>query len=723
MAVELAGAKLVAPFYGSSLYVWTAVLGFTVTGLAVGYYLGGRISGTQVPGKLLGTILAVSGFLVLLMPYTATALVSMTRGLDLITGICITSLLLLLPPMLCFGMVSPLIVNLAEKRLQVTDGKVAGTVYFVSTFGGIAATFLFGVYLIPVAGLRFCAAVTGISLIAASLIYFLASRLYRIQDAIPGTLPPAAPESAKKTKSKTSALSFEGTGIKPSVYLYAVLEGATVMAIELMAARMLAPWFGSSLYVWTVVMACTLTGLATGYFAGGIVPDKYAPLNALRWALLAASIFLILMHFTSQQLTIMMQAMPIKSSVIFVSALLIIPPLLFMGIAPTLLIRHISSITRSPGAVTGRIFTISSVSGIIALFITGFYIIPQFGLTMPSIVMGVIVGAIPFASLIGQKKYVSLVFVAAVLCSFAAIKKTETNGDIDVKYYSEGLLGQVLVADVNKIDTVQQNYRLLLVNRIGEAQINQKTGMTVWEYPFYVTSLCSKLPEGSSALMLGLGGGQIPNMLNYMKFKVDVVELDQRIVDVAQDYFYLKKEVNVVVDDARHYLETTTKKYDVIVIDVFHGDIAPPHMLSVESFEKAKSRLNKNGFIVVNFFGYLHGDLGKPGRSVYRTMAAAGLHTKILPTTGVEGERNSLLVGSLEHQEFAVLRSGLSLYGKVVDVDTLFLKQIPELENSEIFTDNKPSLDLINTKGAISFREGYSNLTTIFRKDGVSLFQ
>ena len=721
MAVELTGAKLVAPFYGSSLYVWTAVLGITVSGLTLGYYAGGRIASTRLSGRMLTATLAASGLLVMAMPYTTTALLYLTGGLTLIAGICITSLVLLLPPMLCFGMVGPLVVNLAENRLQ-TNGKIAGTVYFVSTTGGIIATFLFGAYLIPVVGLRLCAATTGLSLLIASVIYWVANRVASNKRIEVPPAPTVNNEGAKKT-GKPVPQQAATTKTKQTVYLYAVLEGATVMAVELMTARMLAPWFGSSLYVWTVVMACTLTGLALGYFAGGIIPAKYAPLNALRWALLAASLFLLLMHVTTLQLTIMMTAMPLKTSIIFVSIFLIIPPLVFMGMVPTLLIRHISATTHDAGSVTGNIFTISSASGIAALFVSGFYVIPQYGLTTPSIVIGMIVGAAPFVNLITQKKYLSLVFICVLICSFAAKKNVATNHNIEIKYYSEGLLGQVLVADINKFDTVKQNDRLLLVNRIGEAQIDRKTGMTMWEYPYYVTSVCSKLPENSNALMLGLGGGQIPNMLSFMKLNVDVVELDQRIVDVAQDYFYLRKDINVMVDDARHYLETTTKKYDVIIIDVFHGDIAPPHMLSLESFKKVKSLLNKNGFVIVNFFGYMHGDLGKPGRSIYSTMAAAGLKTRILPTTGKESERNSLFVGSAEEQHFNSLRSPLSLYNKVVDIDTMFLKQIPDMNYSEVFTDNKPSLDIMNTKGVLSFRASYSELTKGFIKNGVPLFE
>ena len=723
MAVELMGAKLLAPFYGSSLYVWTAVLGFTVTGLTIGYFLGGQISGQKLTEKTLFIILGISSALVFALPYSTDALIACTSGFNLIAGICLSCLLLLLPPMLCFGMVSPMVVKLLAINEQ-SSGRIAGIVYFVSTLGGIIATFLFGFYLIPLAGLKFCATLTGLGLAALQIIYIV--RVYMLKKPSISIHPQEAIASDIKKNVRTKVNSSLATPekINISIYGFAILEGATVMAVELMAARMLAPWFGTSLYVWTTVMAFTLLGLALGYFIGGRLPDRYKLPHTLWWTLLLAALFLLLMHLTAQQFTTALNAINIKTSIIFISCALILPPLLFLGMVPVLLIRSISATVANVGVVTGRIFTISSASGIISLFLFGFYIIPQYGLTNPSIAIGIAVGIVPFFKLISQKKFISILFIIVIICSLSTRKIESTNNNIEIKYYSEGLLGQILVADINKYDTNIVNDRLLLVNRIGEAQIDRKTGATKWEYPYYISSLCSKLPEKSNALMLGLGGGQIPNMLHYLKFNVDVVELDQRIVDVAQDYFYLNKDINVTVDDARHYMETTTKTYDVIIIDVFHGDITPPHMLSLESFKKSASLLNKNGFIVVNFFGYLTGNIGKPGRSIYNTMTTAGLHTKILPTTGKEDLRNSLFIGSKEDLDFGTIRSQLSLYGKVVDIDTLFLdcKKL-DLKNSMILTDNKPALDLLNMDGVIDFRSSYTDIIKQFTKQGIPLFE
>ena len=172
MAVELMGAKLVAPFYGNSLFVWTAVLTITVLGLTLGYYTGGRLAKKGASERTLFVVLQISAVLVLALPMTASIAIGLTKGMDLIAGICVTCILVLLPPMLCFGIVGPMVVSLMSSRLE-TVGKTAGTVYFTSTLAGIVATFFFGLYFIPVAGLRWCAIVTGLALAALPVVYIV----------------------------------------------------------------------------------------------------------------------------------------------------------------------------------------------------------------------------------------------------------------------------------------------------------------------------------------------------------------------------------------------------------------------------------------------------------------------------------------------------------------------------------------------------------------------
>ncbi|MCX6257386.1 MAG: fused MFS/spermidine synthase [Bacteroidia bacterium] len=736
MAVELMGAKLLAPFYGSSLYVWTAVLCITVLGLTLGYYSGGKLSAKYASEKILIIILCCAAMLVFALPLAATLLISITSGMGLITGICTASFLLLAPPMFCFGLVGPMVVRLMAQKME-TLGNVAGTVYFTSTIGGIIATFLFGFYWIPELGLKLSSLIICITLVFLPIIYFIksiplinAKSTSQTDEVVqPGVhiaesgTEPTRPAQAGRQKLKTKNKKLR---IHSSIYFFAALEGATVMCVELISARMLAPYFGSSLFVWVAVIGITLLSLALGYYTGGRLADKYTRIATIHWVLLIASVFLMFMHYISQHLTMVFMGMEMRLAAVLVSLLLILPPLLFMGMVPTLLIRFLTANVDHSGAITGRVFTISSASGIIILPLMGFFIIQQFGLTTPSIIIGLLVGIIPLLKLLVHNKFISFIYILFILFSFSQRKIATSSPDVRVIAYSEGLLGQVLVADVFKNGAGEKtNDRLLFINRMGQTGIDLNSNTTKWNYITFFTSVASKLPEHSRALLLGLGGGAGANVLkNNLQFAVDAVELDERIVNIARKYFFLNPDIHVIIDDARHYLEKTTQTYDLIFFDVFRGEFQPPHVLSLECLKKARSLLNKNGLILINFNGFLSGEIGKPGRSVYVTLQAAGLYTKILTTPGKVEERNTLFVASAEPQDFHQVRSPLLHSGKPVDIDSLFIDaNALNLKDAVVFTDDRSSLDRLNLKANNSWRKGYNGTyTKFFLDNGVPLF-
>ncbi len=176
MSVELVGAKMVAPFYGNSLYVWAAVLGLTLGGLATGYYFGGNISEKYPHQRSLHIIVLITAILIALMPVTSQLIMTATLPLELRLGITLSCLVFLYPPLVCCGMVSPLIIRLLATELSLV-GRAAGTVYAISTLGGIIVTFLMGFYFIPFVGLKASALYTALILGIFPVIYFTRSFL------------------------------------------------------------------------------------------------------------------------------------------------------------------------------------------------------------------------------------------------------------------------------------------------------------------------------------------------------------------------------------------------------------------------------------------------------------------------------------------------------------------------------------------------------------------
>lgn len=176
MAVEITGAKLVGPYYGSSLYVWSAVLALTLGGLATGYFSGGWISRHFPERRALFFIMLLSAALVAPMPWIAPWIMEATMGMEIRLGITLSALVYLFPPLVCFGMVSPMIIRLISTHRDLI-GQATGTVYSVSTLGGILVTFLVGLYAIPEFGMRETLLVTAAFLGIPPLLYF--SRIAR----------------------------------------------------------------------------------------------------------------------------------------------------------------------------------------------------------------------------------------------------------------------------------------------------------------------------------------------------------------------------------------------------------------------------------------------------------------------------------------------------------------------------------------------------------------
>lgn len=176
MAIEILSAKMIAPFYGTSLYVWSSVIGVTLGGLASGYFLGGFLVDKYTKPSLLFTILIIGSALIGLMNKIGNGIMDATvMSMDVRSGSLVSCLVFLLPPLVCMGMVSPTIIRLAAKDVEHT-GRTAGTVYAVSTLGGILMTFLMGFYLIHQWGIRNSTYATALVLGAATIFYGLTTR-------------------------------------------------------------------------------------------------------------------------------------------------------------------------------------------------------------------------------------------------------------------------------------------------------------------------------------------------------------------------------------------------------------------------------------------------------------------------------------------------------------------------------------------------------------------
>jgi len=224
----------------------------------------------------------------------------------------------------------------------------------------------------------------------------------------------------------------------------------------------------------------------------------------------------------------------------------------------------------------------------------------------------------------------------------------------------------------------------------------------------------------------GLGGGTIANQLSRnLNLKVTAVDLDARIPMIAAEFFAMDTNVKVVIDDARHYIESCDLKYDLIIFDLYKGEVIPAQALTIECFIQTKELLKEGGVLTISFNGFIDGDIGRPGRSVYKTLAAAGFKTDLLPTFEEPKYRNCIFIAADEQLDYSDLRFNLQSAAGNIDLTTLLLNPTTlDLEDAVVYTDDLPLLEHHNLDAAASWRNEYNNsFSGFFISQGIEMFE
>jgi len=492
------------------------------------------------------------------------------------------------------------------------------------------------------------------------------------------------------------------------------VEGGSVLACELLSARMIAPFYGTTLFVWSTVIGVTLTALAVGYFLGGFLADRYANNELLFIVLSLGSVFIALMPISAEFALNITASMDIRTGALLSALIFLFPPLACLGTTSPIIIRLANRDLQHTGRTAGTVYAVSTVSGIIATFFIGFYVIPNWGITSPAYYTAIIMALFPLVFFIKGKKYTYAagLLIALIVITILLQKQNEPSSSSEWKmlYKSEGLLGQVIVADWNgEVKDISEKNRVLFVNKQPQTNVLISNGYSIWPYVHAIAVVSSIKPPGSDALILGMGGGSAADEFLRLGFNVDACEIDERIVQVARNFFQLDQRCHVFIDDARHHIRMTKKKYDIIVLDTFTGEQVPSHLLTLENCLEIKKVLKNDGLFLINFTGFLKGDKGLASRSIYSTLAKAGFDSKIIATPGSEDTRNLVFASSPIHQNYSLI--SLDRQNKCctdfmkVPVPPPFVDSSPiNLTNSLIFTDDKPVMEIVHLDASETWR-------------------
>lgn len=386
----------------------------------------------------------------------------------------------------------------------------------------------------------------------------------------------------------------------------AFVTGFSLLTFELAAARLLAPAIGSSTYVWTSVISVIIAALSVGYVVGGKLADaRKQPLDVV-WLLLAAAanIAIVLAIYKSFLEYSVNQSADPRWQALGVGLILFGPTSFFIGtIAPYLAKLNVSSLAIA-GQAIASLEALNAIGGIVGTLLTGFVF---FGLMGVNGVLAIVVVALVVISwlIMPRQKWPLRLGIGLVLVGASILQLTPDAKTVSVETPS------------SHYGIIDAYYRGQPIRALTTDTSGIQSGVNLpnnGELVFWYTQQLARITEQqkpSSVLILGGGALTLPQYLSEKlpDAQIDAVEIDPKLGELSRQYFGYKNPANVneIYTDARRYLNTTEKKYDVILVDVYSGTDIPFSLLTVEFGKTITSRLSERGVIAANIIGNLSG--------------------------------------------------------------------------------------------------------------------
>jgi len=401
--------------------------------------------------------------------------------------------------------------------------------------------------------------------------------------------------------------------------------GAVVMIFELVGSRVLGPYFGVSISIWTSLIGIILGSLSLGYYLGGVIADKRVNYKIFSLIVILSAFCIGLTLFIKDFLLIFLQtSIPnINTSSVIASVILFSPTSIFLGmVSPYAAKLKLISLENS-GATIGNLYAISTTGSIFGTFLAGFYLIPHFGTNKLLIILTITLVVVSF--LLSAKDFFKLkiTILVIVIVGWIAIGGFGyiffRNGFIDV----DTSYSRIWIYD--DYDTInKESVRTLLINNEKSSKMFLNKNGLVFEYTKYYNLARYFNPNFKSTLMLGGAGYSYPKdfLLNYPNATMDVVEIDPKVTELARKYFNLKDNprLNIYHEDGRVYLNRTQNKYDIVFGDAFTSFHSLPYQMTTkEAVRKIFGALNDNGVAIVNIISSIEGVKGQFLRAEYAT--------------------------------------------------------------------------------------------------------
>ena len=388
------------------------------------------------------------------------------------------------------------------------------------------------------------------------------------------------------------------------------VSGMASLGVEFGASRLLAPYFGTSLYVWGILIGLILIYLSAGYVIGGRLADRH-PRDDLLFQITAwAGLWIGLIPLVSYPILLASQqgfrdlSVGLVAGTLLAVVLLFAVPVILLGCVSPFAIRLLLKNIETGGNTAGRVYALSTAGSILGTFLPAFWFIPTYG-TRPTLEgFGLALVLISLVGLWPRRKVFALFALAVILAWIflpAGIKPPEFGS---LLYEKESAY--------NYIQVVQVSTSTELILNEGQAihsiyDSSDNLTHNYWDYLMLADVFRpaqSAPPVPRSLLNLGLAGGTTARQYRIAygsQIDITGVEIDPEILAVGHRYFHLgDAKAHEVVSDARYWLETQAGKYDVMVLDAYRQPYIPFHLTTKQFFQHVRDHLNPGGVAAVN---------------------------------------------------------------------------------------------------------------------------
>ncbi len=416
------------------------------------------------------------------------------------------------------------------------------------------------------------------------------------------------------------------------------MSGAMIMVLEMVGARVMAPYLGTSVVVWTSLIGVVLACLALGAFLGGRLADKKLSHKILSRILAGAGVgsaLTALGHgFVGSFVTTFIGDIYV-AAVVAAMALFAFPAVLFGMISPYVIRLRLADIATS-GATVGRLYALSTTGSIVGTFLGGFVLISFFASTY--ILLGTATVMLLLSLLVYREKKHHVLATLMLLATMPLV--TFAHAHHEAKLMAQGIFPpeETPYSSIRVWQGMGKDNRpvRLMATDPGYAQ----SGMYIdapaellFDYTRFYALGTVLLPHAHKVLMLGGGGYSIPKWLlaghgglDSEALRLDVVELDAGMTRVAKASFGLQEDsrMRIFHEDARRFINRNTQIYDLVFVDVFNSHYSIPfHMGTVEAAQALRRAVNDDGALLMNIISAFEGNDGAIFQSIYGALSQA----------------------------------------------------------------------------------------------------